>query len=369
MNTHGCGPGPCPHDAGDIASRLAAVPAPQGRSFTVDVHCHAIVPAVEALVAARPEKLAEPAQMLAALGEPSMRHNRERMLPDAGPRLVSLDRRLADMDAMGVDVQVVSPSPTQYYYWAEPDLAREVVRTCNEGIAAACGREPRRLVGLGTVALQHGALAAEQLESAVRELGLRGVEISSSAGALELDHASLAPFWAKAEALGCVVFIHPFGTTVGERLSRYYLQNTIGQPLETTIALSQLIFGGVLDRHPRLKLLAAHGGGYLPYYLGRSTHSRVVRPEASAPARPPIEYLKRIWFDSVVYEPETLRHLVELVGASQLVVGTDYPFDMGSYRVHELVAAIDGLGDDERRAVLGGTAARLFSLDPAAVRR
>jgi aminocarboxymuconate-semialdehyde decarboxylase len=360
MKLHTCGPAPCVHDSGDLASRFA--PPPGDRPFTVDVHCHAIVPAVEAMVAGRPEKQAEPAQMLATLGEPSMRHNQQKMLPDAGPRLVSVERRLADMDAMGVDVQVVSPSPTQYYYWAEPDLGREIARACNAGIAGACEREPRRLVGLGTVPLQHGALAAEELEHAVRGLGLRGVEISSSAGALELDHESLAPFWAKAEALGAVVFIHPFGTTVGDRLARYYLQNTIGQPLETTIALSQLIFGGVLDRHPGLKLLAAHGGGYLPYYLGRSAHARFVRPEAARPRLAPRDYLKRIWFDTVVYEPATLRHLADLVGASQLVVGTDYPFDMGSYRVHELVAAIDGLSDDERRAVLGGTAARLFSI-------
>jgi aminocarboxymuconate-semialdehyde decarboxylase len=329
--------------------------------LTIDLHCHALVPAVEALVAGTPQKAEEPQAMLRSMGEASVAHNNASMLPIAGPRLVRIDQRLADMDAMGVDVQVISPSPTQYTYWAEPALARELVRLQNEAIAELCARHPTRLAGLGTVALQHPQLAAEQLLHAIQVLGLKGVEISTAVNGLELDDPSLQPFWAQAEALGALVFIHPFGSTLGERTATHYLVNTIGQPLETTIALSHLIFGGVLDAHPGLKLVAAHGGGYLPTSIGRSDHAFKVRPEAAAKTRQaPSAYLKKIWFDTVVYDALALRHLVDRVGASQVVVGTDYPFDMGAYDVHTLVDDTPGLSECEREDILGGNAARLI---------
>lgn len=354
---HHCNdPACCPGDrtGADIASRK------RGR-LTIDLHCHALVPAVEALVAGTPQKAAEPQAMLRSMGEASVAHNNASMLPIAGPRLVRLEHRLADMDAMGVDVQVVSPSPTQYYYWAEPELARELVRVQNEAIAELCAKHPTRLVGLGTLALQHPQMAVEQLEHACKVLGLKGVEISTSVSGKELDDPALRPFWAKAEALGALVFIHPFGTTLGERTATHYLVNTIGQPLETTIALSHLIFGGVLDAHPGLKIVAAHGGGYLPTCVGRSDHAFKVRPEAAVTTKQaPGEYLKKIWFDTVVYDATALRHLVDRVGAAQVVVGTDYPFDMGWYDVHALVDATPGLSEAEREAILGGNAARLI---------
>ena len=329
----------------------------------IDFHCHVLTLAAEPLVADCPQKKKEPALMLQAMGEASVAHNNSVMLPQAFPKLTRIEARLADMDAQGVDVQVLSPSPTQYYYWAEPDRARELVRVQNEHIAELCGQHPRRFVGLGTVALQQPELAAEQLEHAMRQLGLKGVEISSSVNGAELDAAGLLPFWKKAEALGAIVFIHPFGTTLGERVTTHYLSNIIGQPLETTIALSHLIFGGVLDRHPALKIVAAHGGGYLPSYCGRSNHGHTVRPEAQAGARrPPIEYLRKMWFDTLVYEPQALAHLVNVVGASQLVVGSDYPFDMGQYDPHGLLAATPGLTETQIAAILGGNAAALLGL-------
>ncbi|MCJ0765556.1 amidohydrolase family protein [Variovorax terrae] len=335
---------------------------PAGHRFTVDLHAHALTLAVEPLVAGRPEKQAEPALMRATQGEASVAHNLAHMLPPALRRMTNLAERLADMDAMGVDVQVLSPSPTQYYYWADPDLAQDVVRLQNEHIAAECARHPERLAGLGTVALQHPRLAAEQLAHAMRELGLKGVEISASVNGRELADPSLEPFWARASELGALVFIHPLGTSLGERVNRHYLANTIGQPLETTIALSELIFGGVLDRHTGVKLVAAHGGGYLPAYFGRSQHAHQVRPEAQAMQHAPRDYLRRIWFDTLVYEPEVLRHLVEVVGAAQLVVGTDYPFDMGHYDPQGLVDAVPGLSRADADAILGLNAAALLGL-------
>ena len=354
---HHCNePGCCPGDR----NPGAAATRKRGR-LTIDLHCHALVSAAEALVAQAPQKLAEPAMALASMGAPAVAHNNSTMLAAAGPRLTRIEQRLADMDAMGVDVQVISPSPTQYYYWADADLAREVVRVQNEAIATLCRAHPTRLAGFGTVALQHPALACEQLDHAIQVLGLKGVEISTSVNGMELDDPSLRGFWARAETLGALVFIHPFGTTLGPRTATHYLVNTIGQPLETTIALSRLIFGGVLDAYPGLKIVAAHGGGYLPTYAGRSDHAHAVRPEAAVDTkRKPSEHLKRIWFDSVVYDPMALRHLVERVGASQVVVGTDYPFDMGHYDIHALVDATEGLSEEERLASLGGNAARLI---------
>jgi aminocarboxymuconate-semialdehyde decarboxylase len=222
------------------------------RPFTVDLHGHVIVPAVEKLVADRPEKRAEPEQMLRAMGAASVEHNARVMMPAIGAKLVNLDARLAELDRMGIDLQVVSPSPNQYYYWADHDLARELVRTQNEAIAEACARHPTRLKGLGNAALQHPELALEQLDHAVKRLGLVGVEVSTSVNGRELADEKHEKFWARAESLGAVVFIHPFGTSLGERMNRFYLQNLIGNPAETAIALSFLIFGGTLDRYPGL---------------------------------------------------------------------------------------------------------------------
>jgi aminocarboxymuconate-semialdehyde decarboxylase len=350
----------CKHPA--TPSEPASPPARRLRAqVTVDLHCHALTIAVEKLVAGHSQKLAEPAMQVLMQGAESTEYNNTTMLPAAGPKLIDLALRLKDMDAMGVDIQLVSPSPSQYYYWAEPDLARDIVRTQNEDIASMCAKHPDRLRGLGNIALQHPQLAVEQLTHCVKDLGFKGIEVSSAVNGVELADDRFAPVWAKAEELGCLVFIHPLGTSVGERLNRYYLSNIVGQPAETTIALSHLIFGGVLDRHPGLRILAAHGGGYLPSYIGRSDHAWHKRTDAHTMLRKPSEYLKQIWFDNLVYTPEGVRHLINHAGVSQVVVGTDYPFDMGSYDVHALVDSIPGLTQDEKDAILGGNALRLIA--------
>jgi aminocarboxymuconate-semialdehyde decarboxylase len=332
------------------------------RLRTVDMHAHTTTPAVEELVAACPQKKAEAQIRLRTMGAASVEHNNKVMLPQCAGALTDLAVRLADMDRMGVDVQVVSPMPTQYYYWAERDLAAQIVTLQNEHVAGICAQHPERLVGLGTLALQHPELAVMQLETAVQQLGLRGFELSTAVNERELSHPSLEPVWAKALELGCVVFIHPMGCSLGERLAPSYLSNSVGQPVETAVALSHLIFGGVLDRHAGLKICAAHGGGYLPTYIGRSDHAFQTRPDAHSMAEPPSAYLKRIWFDSLVYSPQALRRLIDQVGAGQVVVGTDYPFDMGHYDIHALVGKTPGLSAAERAALLGGTAERLLEV-------
>ena len=365
MYLHRCSPHtPSPtaeHPGADVRSGAHQV-RERGRTLTVDLHCHSFVTEVEQLVKDRPEKRAEPDLQRRFMGEPSAQYNSQTMLPDAFPKLTSVEARLKDMDAMGVDVQVLSPTSVQHYYWADLDLAREIVRTTNEKMAEQCAQHPDRLLALGNVALQHPELSVEQLEHCVKKLGMRGVEISTAVNGLELDDPRFASFWARAEELGCVVFIHPFGTSLGERVNRFYLQNIVGQPIETTIALSHLIFGGVLDKHPGLKILAAHGGGYLPSYIGRSDHAYAARPDAHTMKRAPSEYLRQIYFDTLVYTASGLGHLIDQVGSSQVVIGTDYPFDMGSYGVQGLVSDVPGLSEAERAAILGGNAARLIGL-------
>jgi aminocarboxymuconate-semialdehyde decarboxylase len=332
------------------------------RVLTVDLHAHTMSPEVERLVAETPQKRAEPEIRLRTMGAASVEYNSTVMIPQAAVALNDLSVRLADMDRMGVDIQVVSPQPTQYYYWADHDLARQIVRLQNEHVAATCAQQPDKLIGLGTLALQHPQLAVTQLEDAVRRLGLRGFELSTAVNDRELSHASLEPVWAKAEELGCLVFVHPMGCSLGERLQLAYLSNSVGQPVETAVALSHLIFGGVLDRHPGLKICAAHGGGYLPTYVGRADHAYRMRPDARTMAHPPSEYLRRIYFDSLVYSPAALGKLIEQVGAEQVVIGTDYPFDMGHYDVHALIRETD-LTAQQRAAILGGNAMRLLGLE------
>jgi aminocarboxymuconate-semialdehyde decarboxylase len=332
------------------------------RLHTVDMHAHIITPLVEKLVADRPQKKLELQMRVRTVGAPSVQHNNKVMMPHAMPALTSLPVRLDDMDQMGVDIQVISPLPAQYYYWAEPDLAEQIVTLQNEHVAAACAQHPGRLVGLGTLSLQHPLLAVAQLETAVRRLGLRGFELSTAVNDLELSDPSLEPVWATAQELGCVVFIHPQGCSLGERLAPAYLSNSVGQPVETAVALSHLIFGGVLDRYPSLKICAAYGGGHLPMSIGRSDHAFRTRPDAQTMRQVPSSYLRRIWFDSLVYSPAALRRLIDQVGVSQVVVGTDYPFDMGHYDIHGLVGGTPRLDSAELDAVLGGNAARLLQL-------
>jgi aminocarboxymuconate-semialdehyde decarboxylase len=363
---HKCGP-LCGPESSETGSP-AGLANDKARHYTVDMHCHILVPAIERLVAARPEKAEEMRQLGIATGTASTDHNLRVMLPMAAPKLTSLEARLKDMDAMGVDLQVISPTPTQYYYWTDRDLATALVKEQNEAIAAVCAQRPERLAGLGNVSLQHPELAAEQLQYLVKELGLKGVEISSSVNGASLGGDGFRPFWQKADELKCAVFIHPFGTTMGPRLDRFYLSNLVGQPLETAIALSELIFSGTLDRCPGVKIIAAHGGGYLPTYIGRSDHGFKVRPEAAGCAKAPHEYLKGIWFDSVVYDGMALRHLIERVGVKQVVIGTDYPFDMGHYAPHALIGSLPSLSDEERRDILGSNALGLLGISrPTAV--
>jgi aminocarboxymuconate-semialdehyde decarboxylase len=325
----------------------------------VDVHAHAMFPAVEATAAEHPGHARQRELDLRGSGVESAKVN-QAQLGQIAPLLTDPAQRLAAMDRAGVDVQVVSPMPL-YHYWAEAPVAQRLTRLTNEDMSALVEQHPHRLVGLGTVPLQHPKLAVDELTRAVTEFGLRGVQIGTLAGSRELADDELDGFWATAEELDAVVFVHPWGCSLGERLDRYYLSNVVGNPVETTVALSHLVFSGLLDRHPAVRIVAAHGGGYLPTYLGRSDHAWNVRPESQRAAEPPSAYVRRMWFDSLVYTPLALRQLVEAVGADRVVLGSDYPFDMGvTDPVDRLAAA--ALEPEQEQAIRGGNAASLLQL-------
>ncbi|WP_150253105.1 amidohydrolase family protein [Nocardiopsis deserti] len=325
----------------------------------IDVHAHVLLPGVEAEVAGQPGHEEHKVLDARRNGEESLRVS-GRMIGERLSRLTEVSARLADMDAAGVDVQLVSPSPSHYHYWAAPALAGRAHRLANEGVAEHCSLAPDRLLGLGLVPLQHPELAVEVLDHAL-SLGLRGVEISSHAPRRELSDPAYEPLWERAAATGAVLFVHPFGCTLDERLDRWYLSNIVGQPTENAVALSHLVFSGVLDRHPGLRVVAAHGGGYLPTHLGRADHGWRVRPEARGCAEPPSSYLRRMWFDSLVHDPAVLRHLVEAVGAERVLLGSDHPFDMGA---DAPVAALRSAGLDPAvfAGISGGNAAVLLDL-------
>ncbi|MEU4227563.1 amidohydrolase family protein [Nonomuraea sp. NPDC026600] len=334
----------------------------------IDVHAHMGVPAAEALAAAAPGYAAHQAAVRARYQNPATAAHTRSIAAEQDRLLTDLGARIARMDETGVAVQLVSINPGQYHYWADPETADAIVREINESLAATVAASPDRLLALGTVALQHPGPAAAQLRHAVRELGMVGVQISTNAGGRDLSAPELAELWTAAEECDAMVFLHPLGCPeLTGRLAPAYLNNIVGQPLETTIALAHLIFTGVLDRHPGLRVCAAHGGGYLPHYLGRGEHAYAVRPDSRTMAHPPSHYLRRIWFDSVVHSPAVARDLIDVVGSDRLVTGTDYPFDMGEDRPAELVEAIPALSDAERaairtgnaRALLGGHARRL----------
>ncbi|MGZ8337751.1 MAG: amidohydrolase family protein [Allosphingosinicella sp.] len=331
----------------------------RGRHLVVDIHCHLNIASADALIRA---EIPDPPNPL-PFSSPASNAVNAKLFAAIGPKLNGVEQRLADMDALGVDVQAISPSPGQYYYFAPPELGRAAARVVNDGIAAAVAAHPDRLVGMGTVPLQNVAMAVEEMRRCVRELDLRGIEISSNVNGRELADPEFRPFFAEAEALGLLVFMHPLGFTHGERLSEHYLNNIIGNPIESTVALSHLIFGGVLDAHPGLKLCVAHGGGYLSGYWGRMDHAWRAREDCRQHIhREPSTYLRQIWFDTLVFDQDELDWLVATHGAERLCLGSDYPFDMAE---PDPVGFHARLEEKAKARILGLNAAELLGLTVA----
>jgi len=342
----------------EIAGTPAAKAQPRRREVvingtrvkTVNVHAHCAVPEALAL-------------MNLKLAGPQLR-------PDLDPQGDSLALRLKAMDEQGLDVEALSINPN--WYKLDRDVAAQVIKIQNERLAEVCAKNPDRLVAFATVALQHPDLAVEQLQAAVKNYGFRGVNMGGNVAGSEISDAKFNPFWAQAEELGVLVFIHPQGDGAPHELAQRfkgngYLSNVIGNPLETTIALSHLIFEGTLDRFPGLKICAAHGGGYVPSYAGRFDRGCFARSDLCAGGphggikKQPTEYLRQLYYDNIIFTPEAMRHLIAEVGASQVMIGTDYPYPWGNAAV-DAVLETPGLSDAEKTAILGGTAAKLMGI-------
>jgi aminocarboxymuconate-semialdehyde decarboxylase len=346
---------------GPTAARMHGKPGRETRpqSTTIDIHSHVAIPQAGAFVQQYASMLSPG---LHEFQSPETAAVNAKQDADMKTRLTNFDERLKDLDAMGVDMQVIKPPPGQCYYTLPVTAAVKAAQIVNDGLAEFVGRRPDRLIGLGTVPLNDGAEAAKELERAVKTLGFKGVQILTNVGGNEISEPACAPFWKKAEELGVLVVIHPNGFTHGERFRRYYFNNVIGNPLETTIALHNLIFDGVLERHPDLKILAVHGGGYLGGYWGRIDHVWGARADAHSIPKPPTHYLKKIYFDTVVFSHKQLATLVETYGADHVVMGTDYPFDMADYDPVGHVASVESFDAATIAAVAGGTAKTLLGL-------
>lgn len=349
------------------AAHAPAADSPRGqtvsngsKSLVVDIHCHRECQAAKEMM--QPHAKDTGVLPLSFGNELTLEVNKAQQ-ENIAPKMQSLEERLADMDRMGVDIQAVSIAPYQYYYWAEPELARDAHRVINDDLAETVAQHPDRLVGLGCVPLQDADMATAELERCVKELGLRGVEINTQVNSGELSEDRLDKFFAKAEELGILIFMHPAGFTHPDRFRDHYFINLVGHPLESTLAISQLIFGGVLDRHPGLKLCVAHGGGYLPAYSGRMDHAYHAREDVRhGLPQPPTDYLKKLYFDTMVFEPDQLGYLIEKFGADHIMLGTDYPYDMGEEDPLGLVDRVAGISDDDRTAICGGNAAGLLNI-------
>jgi aminocarboxymuconate-semialdehyde decarboxylase len=312
------------------------------RIKTVDVHAHCIVPDAARVIN---HPLEAPGLLWENVGD-----------------------RLAHMDKSGVDVEALSINP--FWYRAERDAAAELIRIQNESLVQFCAGNPDRFVAFATAALQYPDLAAQQVEHAVKNLGFRGVGVAGSVAGEDVANPKFHPFWAKCEELGVLVFMHPLGTRELEPSGRLagsgLLTNTIGNPLETTIALSHLIFEGTLDRFPGLKICAAHGGGFLPSYANRSDAVIKTFPNrvGPLPKHPPTHYLRngQLYFDSIMFTGEAMRHLIAEAGIDQVLLGTDYPFPWNTAPVDHILS-VPGLSDGDKIKILGATAAKLLGIE------
>jgi aminocarboxymuconate-semialdehyde decarboxylase len=316
------------------------------RVMTVDVHSHCYFHEALNLLGDGADKVLPPVK-----GVPE--------------HFIVIEQRLKEMDAMAIDMEILSINP--YWYGKDRDLAAAIVKVQNEKLAELTASRPDRFGAFASLTLQFPDLAVQQLETAVKKQGLRGAAIGASVMGEDFSDPKFHPVWAKAEELGAVLFVHPQSTP--ELAKRFkgngWLSNTIGNPLDTTIALQHLIFEGTLDRFPGLKVLAAHGGGYLGSYAARGDHACFVSPQNCNPdiklKKQPSEYLNQLYFDAMVFTPEGLRHLVAQVGASQIMLGTDHPIPWEQHPVDHVFATTT-LSDKQKAAILGGNAARLFGL-------
>ncbi len=327
----------------------------------IDVHCHRECGAAAALVKPEAERLGRaPLQV----GNELTREVNRRQLASLRPKMESIETRLADMDAMGVDTQALSVSPYHLFHWVHGDLAVRAFQAINDDLAKVEAEHPDRFLPLGAIPMQDPGSAVTELRRCATELGFRGIEMATHIEGVEISDPRYNGFWEEVEELDLLVFLHPTGFTQPDRLMDHYFINTIGHPLEETICAGRLIFDGVMERFPGLKFVFSHGGGYLPMYSGRFDHAYHAREDVRhGLPRPPSEYLAMFYFDTMVFEPDQIGFLVAKYGADHVLLGTDYPYDMGESDPLGLIGRVEGLSDTDRGLITGGNASRLLGLE------
>jgi aminocarboxymuconate-semialdehyde decarboxylase len=275
------------------------------------------------------------------------------------------ERRLADCQRHGVDLQVLSTVPVMFSYWARPEDSYDLSRLLNDHLADLVRRFPNRFAGLGTLPMQAPEFAVRELERCVKELGLRGVEIGSHVNDWNLDHPALFPVFEAAQEFGAAVFVHPWDMMNKERMGKYWLAWLVGMPAETSLAICSLLFGGVLERLPRLRFCFAHGGGAFPGTIGRIEHGFRVRPDLCAvdTDKNPRSYLGKFYVDSLVHDADCLLSLINLVGADKVALGTDYPFPLGEEDPGKLIQSMVSLSESVKDRLLSGTALEFLGLE------
>lgn len=325
------------------------------RSPVVDVHCHYV--AADLIESFGGLRLVEDESW------PHMLVRGERRLGPITPRLIDSALLLEDMDRSGVDIRVLCTASWLFFYWAEASLGERFSRTMNERIAREVEAHPRRLSGLATVPLQDTDRAIAELERAVKDLGLRGVSLGTNVEGRYFDDPSLFPFLEAAQDLDVPLFFHPTNVAGEERLGAYSLVQMLGNPHETALSLTRLILGGVLERLPNLNVCFPHAGGSIAMLLGRIDHAWRVRTEAHiATPHPPSEYIQRCYFDSISHSRESLDLLLRYVPVNRVLLGSDYPWDMGDTEPVRSLPFLASLDAGSRAMVLGGNAVELLKL-------
>ncbi len=271
-------------------------------------------------------------------------------------------RRLRDMDVMGVDVQVLSATPQTYLYNQDASLGAAAAAIQNDQIAKLVKENPQRFMGIATLPMQSPEKAADELRRAMTKLGLRGTMFASNIMGKNLDDPGFEPVWTTAEELGAFIFIHPNNVAGADRMKSYYLNNLIGNPLDTTIGAACLYFGGVMDRHPKLTVVLAHGGGFTPYQAARWEHGWQVRPEPKKNiSRQPVNIAKRFYYDTILHSAPVLEFMISHVGADRVMLGSDYPYDMGMMDCVKHVRSLK-ISDADKAAILSGRAQSLLAV-------
>ena len=324
----------------------------------VDIHSHVIPPSVVEAIATDP--IGFSARIEEEDGMRKVVHDQGYAYP-LFEEFVEPEAKLREMDRRGLDVSVLSPPPPLFYYWAEAEMGVQVARLVNDGIAEYVTMSPERFVGMATVPMQDTEAAVAELERVVSTYRFQAVEIGTSVEGTQLTDPRFRQFLRRASELDVLILAHPYYVGAKQGLEDYYLTNLLGNPYDSTVMIANLMFSGVLDELPAIKLCVAHGGGFAPYQIGRLQHGHRVRPEPKVNTEtPPLKLLGRLFFDTITFCPRALRYLIDLVGAEHVVLGTDAPFDMGDEDPLKTVGAIPGVTDEEREAILSKTASELL---------